>query len=70
MLPWRTLPLVLALAPLVHACEPEIPEGRFACTADEDCPPGLVCRTNVARCYASAEAERPPPDGGPADAGP
>lgn len=49
----RALWLIACLSSL--GCEAEIPEGVFACAADEDCPPELVCRTNVSRCYRTRE---------------
>ena len=54
----------LLLSLLVLACEPQIPEGRFSCATDEDCPPALVCRANVSRCYATQVDAGPAPDGG------
>lgn len=47
---------VLALAAVLHACTPSIPDGVFACERDEDCPPGLTCEIAIERCHA--------PDGG------
>ena len=54
------LPLLAALG----GCEAKIPEGRFACESDEDCPPGLVCRPERARCYETRSDPEPRPDGG------
>ncbi len=31
----------------------DVPEGVFACTTDEDCPPRFECR--VDRCFAEPE---------------
>lgn len=59
---WLAL-LLLVSAAAVTGCEAEIPEGRFGCLADEDCPPEMVCRTNVARCYRT-RAPDDAPDGG------
>lgn len=56
--PLRTFWLVLALGSL--GCEAEIPEGVFGCEVDDDCPPELVCRTNVSRCFRT----RSPVDAG------
>lgn len=50
----RRLMLVICLLGL--GCTPSIPEGRFECDVDEDCPPAFHCDTRVNRCYA--------PDGG------
>lgn len=57
------LALLVLLGALALGCEPTIPEGRFACVADDDCPPGLVCRENLARCYRTATPDDAP-DGG------
>ncbi|MEC7523901.1 MAG: hypothetical protein VYE22_28730 [Myxococcota bacterium] len=54
----RTVWLLFALA--LFGCEAEIPEGVFACSEDADCPPELVCRTNVSRCFRT----RAPSDAG------
>ena len=50
----RRLALLICL--LALGCTPSIPEGRFECDTDEDCPPAFHCETTVDRCYA--------PDGG------
>ena len=63
------LPAVMGLVSLT-ACEPSIPEGRFACESDEDCPDELVCRTRVRRCFSSQADAGPSRDAGPSDAGP
>lgn len=73
------LPAVMGLVSLT-ACEPSIPEGRFACESDEDCPDELVCRTRVRRCFSSqadagpsrdaATSDAGPSDAGPSDSGP
>ncbi|MEZ4335303.1 MAG: hypothetical protein R3B82_01630 [Sandaracinaceae bacterium] len=57
MRPW------LALALLLGACKPTIPEGRAACSGDGDCPAGWYCRAAEARCYLT------PGDAGVTDAG-
>lgn len=59
---WLVLAFLL-FAPAAIGCEADIPEGRFGCTADDDCPPEMVCRTNVARCYRP-RAPDDAPDGG------
>ncbi|HEY6879420.1 MAG TPA: hypothetical protein VI299_15440 [Polyangiales bacterium] len=45
----------LSVALLVSACHPEIHEGMFACTVDDDCPRGWVCEARgadrEARCF-------------------
>ncbi|MGE0784519.1 MAG: hypothetical protein AB7S26_02445 [Sandaracinaceae bacterium] len=41
-------------------CEPTVPEGKFACIVDTDCPPDMVCRVPPGRCYLTRE----PTDGG------
>jgi hypothetical protein len=46
---------------LLAACTPTLPEGRFACAADEDCPEEMVCRAARGRCYFT------PVDGGPSE---
>ena len=67
--PMRMLgPIALALFTL--ACEAVIPEGRYACTSDEDCPDEMVCRTHVSRCYhdhadAGTAIDAAARDGGP-----
>jgi hypothetical protein len=38
---------------LASACTPTVPEGRFGCETDEDCPDEMVCRLPRGRCYAS-----------------
>lgn len=58
------LVLLLSLA----ACEPTVPEGRFACETDEDCPDELVCRTRVRRCF-STQVDAGPSDSGASDPG-
>ncbi|HJL16188.1 MAG TPA: hypothetical protein RMH99_11050 [Sandaracinaceae bacterium LLY-WYZ-13_1] len=66
----RTL-LFGLLVVLLGGCEPVIPEGRFACVEDDDCPPGQVCRTRVSRCYETGVDAGPPPvDAGARDAAP
>ncbi|MCZ7682752.1 MAG: hypothetical protein M5U28_29745 [Sandaracinaceae bacterium] len=53
------------------ACTPVVPEGRFACLTDDDCPDEMVCRTERGRCYAT-RADAGPRDGdagAPRDAG-
>src|SRR5262249_1670712 len=53
----RMIMRVLAVALLVCAalaCSPELNEGRFACTKDQDCPESWTCALN--RCYSSAAA--------------
>lgn len=57
------------LAVLCLACEPVVPEGRFACTTDEDCPDEMVCRGNVSRCYSTHVDAGRRQDGGTSDAG-
>lgn len=52
--PPRCLAFLLVLVGL--GCEPTIPEGRFECVVDEDCPPLLICDVRNERCYR--------PDGG------
>ena len=51
---FRRLALVLsALAGLSQlACS--VPEGRFACTTNSDCPSGFVCRAN-GRCHSTPD---------------
>jgi hypothetical protein len=46
---------------LLAACTPTLPEGRFACASDEDCPEEMVCRAARGRCYFT------PVDGGPSE---
>lgn len=69
----RSAAMILGLAFVVVAsalgCEANIPEGRFTCGSNEDCPPGLVCRTNVSRCYETLLDAGPPRDAGSTDAG-
>lgn len=54
---------------LFTACAATVPEGRFACEGDDDCPDEMVCRTDVQRCYATrdevAEDADERPDAGP-----
>lgn len=65
--------LVFALG----ACEPTVPEGRFACDTDDDCPDEMVCRPSRGRCYlthgdagpAGEDAGRPTDAGQAIDAG-
>lgn len=75
--PMRGLALTISLLALA-ACEPAIPEGRFACDNDGDCPHAMVCRTNVHRCFStladageieSGSDAGPTRDAGPTDAG-
>ncbi|MBX3274096.1 MAG: hypothetical protein KF729_27770 [Sandaracinaceae bacterium] len=47
---------LLTLFALTSACTPAIPDGRFACAADDDCPPGQRCALPRGRCHL--------PDGG------
>lgn len=63
-----TCPLALVLV----ACTPIVPEGRFACLTDDDCPDEMVCRPERGRCYAAlADAAARDDDAGtpPRDAG-
>jgi len=46
----------LASAALTVGCEASIPEQRFECDVDADCPPGQVCDMTRDRCHF--------PDGG------
>jgi hypothetical protein len=77
-----SLSLLLMVLTWIPACEPSLPEGRFACEADEDCPDELVCRTRVRRCFstqadagssgesdAGSDAGAGPSDAGDASAG-
>jgi hypothetical protein len=48
--------VLLTLLGLI-GCEARIPDGRFACETDGDCPPGQTCRIAVGRCFG--------PDAGP-----
>ncbi len=43
----------LAFVALFGGCSTSVhaPEGIFACTADDDCPPDFECRADD-RCYA------------------
>lgn len=55
------------------ACSPPIPDGRFACGQDADCPTGWFCRSDQ-RCYATsddadASLDASVLDAGPSDAG-
>ena len=43
--------IVASLLLLASECEPDIPEGRFECDTDADCPPGQVCQLEDDRCY-------------------
>ncbi len=43
---------VLALTLSALGCTPSIPDGRFECDRDEDCPPGQRCELALERCYA------------------
>lgn len=55
--------LALSMLALAAGCQPTIPEGRYVCTVDEDCPPEFVCRTRSSRCY-STETDAGTSDGG------
>lgn len=59
--------LVFALS----ACEPVVPEGRFACETDDDCPDEMVCRPSRGRCFLTRSDSGPPPEdaGRSSDAG-
>lgn len=59
----RVVLWVLVSLPLV-ACEATIPEGRFACEADADCPEGMVCRPERLRCFSTLADESGPDAGG------
>jgi len=48
--------VTLALCLFALGCEASIPEGRFVCESDGDCPPGQLCLLTNERCYV--------PDGG------
>lgn len=37
---------------LIAACTVTIPEGRFACERDHDCPPAFYCHQDVSLCYS------------------
>jgi len=43
--------IVATLLLWTSECEPTIPEGRFECDTDADCPPGQVCQLEDDRCY-------------------
>jgi len=43
--------IVATLLLLASECEPDVPEGRFDCDTDADCPPGQVCAPANDRCY-------------------
>lgn len=62
----------LALGLALFGCQPQITEGRFGCVVDEDCPPELVCRPEIGRCYLTRLDAGPPRDAGPpsVDSGP
>lgn len=49
--------LALALA-LVTGCRAGIPDARFACDDDDDCPAGFTCAGAPLRCYAQLDAGR------------
>lgn len=49
-----TLGLVLAISS-VPGCTPDIPEGRFVCSLDSDCPSGWSCRNQ--RCFSGEEGQ-------------
>lgn len=50
---------------LLGACEPIVPQGRFACATDEDCPDEMVCRSSRGRCYATEDDAGADVDAGP-----
>lgn len=58
----------LGLGLIVGACSPPIPEGRFACDQDGDCPSGWFCRTDQ-RCYSTLTPADAAVDSGPRDPG-
>ncbi len=45
--------LAALLSLLALGCEPTVPEGRFACDTDEDCPDEMVCRLERHRCFVT-----------------
>lgn len=55
--PWL---LLVSLA----SCEARVPEGRFACEDDGDCPAEMVCRSPEQRCFSSSHDARQQDDGG------
>lgn len=61
----RLLPIATVMLMSLPGCAPIIPEGRFGCEADLDCPPGLVCRAD-GRCRSPGTAGV---DAGNADGG-
>ncbi len=65
----RRLASLLVLI-FLFACEPAVPEGRFACERDEDCPEEMVCRAPAQRCYSAHADAGPQGDDGAIDGGP
>jgi hypothetical protein len=61
---------VLSWIALAVGCEFTIPSGRFACTTDDDCPPGLLCGSDD-RCVVDPARldSGTPRDAGPGDSG-
>ena len=53
---WRMVRWVWLWMVLAVGCEASIPDGRFECVADSDCPPGQRCDVERERCVY--------PDGG------
>lgn len=51
---------LLCLTTLSSGCEIDVPEGRYRCDGDEQCPPDLVCDLSRNRCYRDLPAR----DGG------
>lgn len=54
----------IAMALLVLGCAPNVPEGRFACTDDSQCPDGWSCVSNLCFREASGIDGGPRPDAG------
>jgi hypothetical protein len=66
----RVLALVpfFAITAVIGGCRATIPEGRFACTTDTQCPTGWRCVSSLCRTGPASDAGRLP-DGSRGDAG-
>jgi hypothetical protein len=55
----RWMVWALAWGWALSACNPNVPEGRFACTDSSQCPPDWACRTDEGLCYRRGSESSP-----------
>lgn len=66
----RWFALALAWGWALSGCDPDVPEGRFACAESSQCPAGWACRVDEGLCYRHASTVSPDTgEGGAGEAG-